>query len=196
LFIKTAGGGEILIVCLYVDDLIFIGNDQKLFAQFKNSMMSAFDMTDLGRMRFFLGIEVLQRTDGIFISQRKYAQEILERFKMDQYNSVHNPAVPSFKLTKDEEGIKVDSTLYKQIVGSLMYLTATRPDLMFIVSLISRYMESPAESHLLAAKRVLKYIKGMTNFRIFYKKGGNAEFFGYMDNDYAGDQEDRRSTSG
>jgi hypothetical protein len=196
LFIKTAGGGEILIVCLYVDDLIFTGNDQMLFAQFKNSMMSAFDMTDLGRMRFFLGIEVLQRTDGIFISQRKYVQEILERFKMDQYNSVHNLAVPSFKLTKDEEGIKVDSTLYKQIVGSLMYLTATRPDLMFIVSLISRYMESPAESHLLAAKRVLKYIKGMTNFGIFYKKGGNAEFFRYMDNDYAGDQEDRRSTSG
>jgi hypothetical protein len=108
-----------------------------LFAQFKNSMMSAFDMTDLGRMRFFLGIEVLQRTDGIFISQRKYAHEILERFKMDQCNSVHNPAVPGFKLTKDEEGIKVDSTLYKQIVGSLMYLTATRPDFMFIVSLIS-----------------------------------------------------------
>ena len=96
LFIKTAGGGKILIVCLYVDDLIFTGNDDMLFAQFKNSMMTAFDMTDLGRMRFFLGIEVLQRTDGIFISQRKYAQEIMERFKMGQCNSVHNPAVPGF----------------------------------------------------------------------------------------------------
>jgi transposase InsO family protein len=196
LFIKTAGGGKILIVCLYVDDLIFTGNDHMLFAQFKNSMMTTFDMTDLGRMRFFLGIEVLQRTDGIFISQRKYAQEILERFKMDQCNSVHNPAVPGFKLTKDEGGVKVDSTLYKQIVGSLMYLTATRPDLMFIVSLISRYMESPTESHLLAAKRILRYIKGTTNFGIFYKKGGNTEFFGYTDSDYAGDQDDRRSTSG
>jgi hypothetical protein len=158
-----------------------------LFAQFKNSMMTTFDMTDLGRMRFFLGIEVLQRTDGIFISQCKYAQEILERFKMDHCNSVHNPAVPGFKLTKDEGGVKVDSTLYKQIVGSLMYLTATRPDLMFIVSLISRYMESPTESHLLAAKRILRYIKGTTNFGIFYKKGGNTKFFGYTDSDYAGD---------
>jgi hypothetical protein len=95
---------------------------------------------------------------------------------MDQCNSVHNPAVPGFKLTKDEGGVKVDSTLYKQIVGSLMYLTATRPDLMFIVSLISRYMESPTERHLLAAKRILRYIKGTTNFGIFYKKGGNTEF--------------------
>jgi hypothetical protein len=140
-------------------------------------MMTEFDMTDLGRMIFFLGIEVLQRTDGIFISQRKYAQELLQRFKMNQCNSVHNPAVPGFKLTKDEEGITVDSTFYKQIVGSFMYLTATRPDLMFIVSLISRYMERPTKSHLQAAKRVLRYVKGTTSFGIFYKKGGSAEFF-------------------
>jgi hypothetical protein len=148
LFIRTVDGGKILIVCLYVDDLIFTDNDPMLFEQLKTSMMTEFNMTDLGRMRFFLGIEVLQRTDGIFISQRKYAQELLQRFKMNQCNSVHNPAVPGFKLTKDEEGITVDSTFYKQIVGSLMYLTATRPDLMFIVSLISRYMERPTESHL------------------------------------------------
>jgi hypothetical protein len=140
-------------------------------------MMTEFDMTDLGRMIFFLGIEVLQRTDGIFISQCKYAQELLQRFKMNQCNSVHNPAVPGFKLTKDEEGITVDNTFYKQIVGSLMYLTATRPDLMFIVSLISRYMERPTKSHLQAAKRVLRYVKGTTSFGIFYKKGGSAEFF-------------------
>ncbi|XP_068305144.1 uncharacterized mitochondrial protein AtMg00810-like [Pyrus communis] len=103
--------------------------------------MEEFDMTDLGKMRYFLGIEVNQSSRGIFISQRKYAQEVLERFNMDQCNPVLNPAVPGFKLTKDEGGIEVDSTVYKQMVGSLMYLTATRPDLMFIVSLISRYME-------------------------------------------------------
>jgi len=196
LFIRTVDGGKILIVCLYVDDLIFTGNDPMLFEQLKNSMMTEFDMTDLGRMRFFLGIEVLQRTDGIFISQRKYAQKLLERFKMNQCNSIHNPAIPGFKLTKDEEGITADSTFYKQIVGSLMYLMATRLDLMFIVSLISRYMEKPTESHLLTAKRVLRYVKGMTIFGIFYKKGGSAEFFGYTDSDFAGDQDDRKSTSG
>lgn len=149
-----------------------------MFEQFKKSMMIEFDMTDLGRMRYFLGIEVLQRKDGIFISQRKYAQEVLERFNMDQCNSVHNPVVPGFKLTKDKEGVEVDSTLYKQMVGSLMYLTATRPDLMFIVCLISRYMERPTESHLLAAKRALRYVKGTVSFGMFYPNGGREELIG------------------
>jgi len=157
LFIKTEEGGKFPIVCLYVDDLIFTGNDEIMFMHFKKSMMVEFDMTDLGKMRYFLGIEVLQSMDGIFISQQKYAQEVLERFNMKQCNPVHNPIVPGFKLTKDENGVRIDGTLYKQIVGSLMYLTATRPDLMFVVSLISRYMERPTKTHLQAAKRVLRY---------------------------------------
>jgi hypothetical protein len=90
----------------------------------------------------------------------------------------------------------IDSTVYKQMVGSLMYLTATRPDLMFSVSLINRYMERPTDSHFQAAKRILRYIKGMTGFGIFYKKGGSEELVGYSDSDYAGDQNDRKSTSG
>ncbi|KAJ8621549.1 hypothetical protein MRB53_030078 [Persea americana] len=147
-------------------------------------------------MRYFLGIEVLQRTDGIFLGQRKYAQEVLERFNMDQCNSVHNPVVLGFKLTKDEKGVEVDSTLYKQMVGSLMYLTATRPDLMFIVSLITRYMERPTKSHLIAAKRALRYMKGTVKFRMFYTNGGGKELIGYIDSDYAGDQDDKKSTSG
>ncbi|CAL9001162.1 unnamed protein product [Prunus brigantina] len=108
-----------------------------LFAEFKRSMMLEFDMTDLGKMRYFLGIEVMQRTDGIFISQKKYALEVLEKFGMNKCNPVLNPIVPGCKLLRDEDGVKVDSTIYKQIVGSLMYLTATRPDMMFVVSLIS-----------------------------------------------------------
>jgi hypothetical protein len=196
LFIKIGDGGKILISCLYVDDLIFTGNDEGMFNKFKKSMMTEFDMTDLGKMRYFLGIEVLQKDDGIFICQRKYAHEILERFRMGQCNSVKNPIIPGFKLTRDEGGVQVDSTLYKQMVGSLMYLTATRPDLMFDVSLISRYMEHPTESHFMAAKRILRYIKGTTIFGMFYKKGGVAELFGYTDSDYAGDQNDRKSTSG
>ncbi|RVW59737.1 Retrovirus-related Pol polyprotein from transposon TNT 1-94 [Vitis vinifera] len=168
LFTKTAEGGKILIVCLYVDDLIFTGNDESMFKQFKKSMMVEFDMTDLRKLRYFLGIEVMQKTD----------------------------VVPGFKLTRDKEGVEVDGTLYKQMVGSLMYLTATRPDLMFSVSLISRYMEHPTESHLLAAKRILRYVKGTVEFGVFYKKGGDDKFIGYTDSDYAGDQDDRKSTSG
>lgn len=90
----------------------------------------------------------------------------------------------------------MDETYFKQIVGSLMYLTATRPDLMFIVSLISRYMGKPTELHFQAVKRVLRYLNGTTNFEIFYKKGGSKSLIGYTDSDYAGDVEDRKSTSG
>ncbi|CAL5432597.1 unnamed protein product [Camellia sinensis] len=196
LFIKTNKGGKILIVSLYVDDLIFTGNDELMFAEFKNSMLREFDMTDLGRMRFFLGIEVLQRSDGIYICQRKYALEVLKRFRMENSNSVHNPIVPGCKLFKDENGIGVDETLFKQMVGCLMYLTATRLDLMFAVSLISRYMAKPTELHLLAAKRILRYLKGTTGLGVFYKKGWCEDLVGYADSDYAGDLEDRKSTSG
>ncbi|KAL2585495.1 hypothetical protein AAZV13_13G001300 [Glycine max] len=186
----------ILIVSLYVDDLIFTGNDELMFAKFKSSMKHEFDMTDLGNMRYFLGLEVMQRIDGIFLCQKKYALEMLQRFGMDKSNSVQTPIVPGVKLTKDDTGVKVDKTYYKQIVGSLMYLTSTRPDMMFVVNLISRYMENPTELHLLAAKRVLRYLKGTTEFGIFYKKGGNKELLAYTDNDYAGDLDDRKSTSG
>jgi hypothetical protein len=196
LFIKTTDGGTTLFVCLYVDDLIFTGNDAAMFKDFKQSMMNEFEMTDLGKMKYFLGIEVLQRPDGVFIGQRKYAQEVLDRFKMDQCNPVKNPVVPGNKLSKDEDGVRIDSTLYKQIVGSLMYLTATRPDITFVVSLISRYMEHPTEMHLQAAKRVLRYVKGTSSLGVFYKKEGNQELLGYTDSDYAGDQNDRKSTSG
>lgn len=196
LFIKSRDGGKILIVCLYVDDLIFTGNDELMFAHFKKSMMLEFDMTDLGKMKYFLGIEVLQTADGIFIGQKKYVQEVLERFGMENCNSVKNPMVPGCKLVKDADGIRVDNTFFKQLVGSLMYLTATRPDIMFIVSLISRYMECPTELHLEAAKRLLRYLKGTADFGLFYKRGRQQELIAYTDSDYAGDMDDRKSTSG
>ena len=129
-----------MIVSIYVDDLIFTGDDEPMFEDFKNSMMNEFDMSDLGRMKYILGIEVLQRDDGIFICQKKYTMEMLRGFGTEESNSVLNPVVPGFKVCKDEDGVKVNATFFKQVVGSLMYLTATRPDLLFVVSLISRYM--------------------------------------------------------
>ena len=102
-------------------------------------------MTDLGKMKYFLGAEVLQNFDGIYISQKKYANEVLQRFGMANSNATKTPMVPGFKLTKDEDGTKVDSTQYKQMIGSLMYLTVSRPDLMYVMSLVSKYMEKPTE---------------------------------------------------
>ncbi|XP_070662340.1 uncharacterized protein [Malus domestica] len=103
------------------------------------------------------------------------------------YAEVFAPVARLDTLTKDEDGVMVDITMYKQIVGSLMYLITIRPDIMFVVSLISRYMERPTELHLQAAKRVLRYLKGTIDFGLFYKKGGNEDLIGYMVSDYAGD---------
>jgi hypothetical protein len=194
--IKSSQGTSLLLMCLYVDDLIFTGNDETLFSFFKHSMMKEFNMTDLGRMRYFLGLEVLQRADGIFICQRKYAHEVLERFNMVGCNAVYNPIVLGFKLVTDSAGMTINSTQYMQMVCSLMYLTSTRLDIMFVVNLLSRYLAHPAELHLQAVKRVLRYIKGTLSYGIFYKQSGDVELLAYTDNDYAGDLEDRKSTLG
>ena len=131
----------------YVDDLIYTGDDEEMIRSFKCSMMQAFEMTDLGKMKFFLGIEVSQQSNGIFICQRKYAPEVLKRFGMLESNAVNSPIVPGCKLSKDEDGVAVDESYYKQIVGSLMYLTETRLDMMYNVSLISRYMADSFASY-------------------------------------------------
>ncbi|XP_052485085.1 uncharacterized mitochondrial protein AtMg00810-like [Gossypium raimondii] len=129
-----------------------------------------FDMSDLGLMHYFLGIEVKQVAAGTFISQKKYAQEILDIFGMKNCNGSNTPSEVGMKLEKDPRGKKIDSTYYKQIVGSLMDLTATRPDIMYAVSLISRYMEQPKEVHLLAAKRILRYLQGTIDFNVLCKQ--------------------------
>lgn len=195
LFVKRSKG-KILIVSIYVDDLLYTGDDEKLLTEFKYSMEKEFDMTDLGLMKFFLGIEIIQRTDGIFICQRKYAGEVLQRFGMEDYNPVRNPIVPGQQISRDEGGEKTDATQFKQMVGSLMYLTATRPDLMFVVSLISRFMSNPTKLHFAVIKRVMRYLKGTTDYGVFYKRGGENNFFGFTDSDYAGDMVDSKSTSG
>ena len=167
-----------------------------MLKKFKSSMKQEFDMSDLGKMKYFLGVEVVQDSGGIFIDQKKYANEILERFGMGNSNSVKNLVVPSFKLVKDEGNASVDATAYKQIVGSLMYLTAARPDLTYVVSLVSKFMERPTEVHQQVVKRVLRYLNGTTELGIFYKRGAKEKLVAYLDSDYVGDIEDRKSTSG
>lgn len=165
--------------------------------EFKSSMMLEFDMSDLGRMRHFLRIQVIQNVAGIFICQRRYAQEVLTRFGMENNNSVKNPIVLGTRLLKDETGVEIDATMLKQVVGSLVYLTATQPDLMFGVSSISRFMTNPKLSHWLATKSILRYLKGTTEHGIFYKRReGSTGLVAYIDSNYAGDLDDRRSTYG
>ncbi|XP_058746032.1 uncharacterized mitochondrial protein AtMg00810-like [Vicia villosa] len=198
LFVKCEGKNKILIVSLYVDDLIYTGNNEQMMKQFKESMKEKFAMTDLGKMKYFLGVEVNQTQQGIFIHQHRYASEILSRFGMTDCNKVCSPMVPGCKLIKDEHGKPTDATYYKQMIGCLMYLLATRPDMAFSVCLAARYMERPTELHVAAIKRILRYLKGTMSYGILYKQSedGNLKLVGWTDSDYAGDYDDRRSTSG
>ena len=196
LYTKFGADGKMLIVYLYIDDLIYVSNDGVMLDDFKKSMMNEFDMIDLGLLRYFLGIEVVQSPTSIFISQKKFVFETLDRFQMKDCNPVLTPTELGLKLTKHGAGKMVNATLYKQIVGSLMYLTSTRPDIMYAMSLISRYMENPSEVHLLAAKRIFRYLKGTTDFGITYKTTGKSRLIGFSDSDYVGDLDDRKSTSG
>ncbi|MCF8701902.1 DDE-type integrase/transposase/recombinase, partial [Corynebacterium sp. MC-10] len=188
--------GDILIVCLYVDDLIFAGNNQRMIDEFKQSMAKVFEMTDIGLMAYYLGIEVKQLEDGIFISQEGYAKEIIKKFKMDDCNPVNTPVECGIKLSKHDEDEKVDTTMFKSLVGSLRYLTCTRPDILYATGLISRYMENPTTTHLKTARRILRYLKGTINFGLFYSTSNDYKLVGYSDSDWAGDIDDRKSTTG
>ncbi|CAJ2654342.1 unnamed protein product [Trifolium pratense] len=198
LFVKYSRNKKVLIVSMYVDDLIYIGNDRQMMDEFKASMKDKFSMTDLGKMKYFLGVEVNQCEQGIFIHQQKYGTEILQRFGMQGCNKVCSPIVPGCKLVKDETALACDATLYKQMIGCIMYLLATRPDMTYAVCLAARYMERPTEMHVAVVKRILRYLKGTLTLGVLYKCRNGNDFVlqGWSDSDYAGDYDDRKSTSG
>eukprot|EP00253_Pinus_taeda_P004710 PITA_04710 len=188
--------GKLLIVVLYVDDVIFTGNDVYLIENFKTVMKEEFEMTDMGLLRYFLGIEIDQNENGIFIFQAKYVNEVLGRFNMQECKAAITPTVMGLKLSKEDSSKDFDPSLYKSIVGRLMYLTATRPDIMFDVSLISRFMERPKEAHWQASKFFLRYVKGTKRLGILYTTSECSNLVGYTDNDWARSVDDRKSTSG
>eukprot|EP00253_Pinus_taeda_P030370 PITA_30370 len=171
-------------------------NDDYLIKNFKSVMKEEFEMTDMGFLRYFLGIEVDQNENGIFISQTRYVNEVLGRFDMQECKAAITPTVMGLKLSKEDSNKDFDPSLYKSIVGSLMYLTATRPDIMFVVSLISKFMERPKEAHWQAAKRILRYAKGTKRFGILYNVSEHSDLVGYTDSDWAGSVDDRKITSG
>ncbi|KAM1819691.1 hypothetical protein ACFX1X_001299 [Malus domestica] len=150
---------DILIVCLYVDDLIFTGSNPSMSEDFKRMMTKEFEMTDIGLMAYYLGIEVKQNEEDIFISQESYTEEILKMFKMEDCKPISTPVECGVKLTKHDEGESVDPTFFKSLVGSLRYLTCTRPNILYVVGLVSRYMENPTTTHLKTTKRILRYLK-------------------------------------
>ncbi|CAL5391936.1 unnamed protein product [Camellia sinensis] len=196
LYIKRQGTAGIVIVSLYVDDLVFTGNDEKLIEDFKREMMKKYEMSDLGLLHHFLGIEIYQNNGGVFICQKKYAQTLLEKFKMKNCKAVATPLIVNEKLSKEDGSKEAEASCYRSLVGSLLYLTATRLDIMYATSLLSRFMHSPSQIHFGVAKRVLRYIQGTLNYGIFYEKFVDAKLLGFCDSDWAGCVDDMRSTSG
>ncbi|GJR95873.1 retrovirus-related pol polyprotein from transposon TNT 1-94 [Tanacetum coccineum] len=189
-------GKHILLVQIYVDDIIFASTDHNACHIFSKEMSSKFQMSMMGQMSFFLGLQVSQSPRGIFINQAKYALETLKKYGMDLSDPVDTPMVDRLKLDEDLMGIPVDQTRFRGMVGSLMYLTASRPDLVFAVCMCARYQAKPTKKHLEAIKRIFRYLKGTINMGLWYPKDNAMSLTAYADADHAGCQDSRRSTSG
>lgn len=167
-----------------------------MIEDFKRDLMKKYEMSDLGLLHYFLGIEIYQNKEDIFICQRKYARTLLEKFKMRDCKPVATPLIVNEKLSKEDGSKKVDESLYRSLVGSLLYLTITRPDIMYATSMSSRFMHNASQTHLGVAKRVLRYLQGTLDFGILYEKNVNAKLLGFCDSDWAGCVDDMKSTSG
>ena len=137
-----------------------------------------------------------QRDDGIFTSQDKYVKELLRKFKLEDSSSAKTPIATATKLDQDPKGKRIDSSLFRGMIGSLLYLTVSRLDIMFATCLCARFQDDPRESHLMAAKRIFRYIKRTLNLGLWYSKGTGFELIFYSDSDYAGCRIDRKSTNG
>ncbi|CAJ2645977.1 unnamed protein product [Trifolium pratense] len=190
---------DIVIICLYVDDLLITGSRIAEIAKVKDKLKSEFEMSDLGELSFFLGMEFMRREDGIVMHQQKYIGELLEKFEMKSCNPLSNPSETNTKIDECSDEEKVDPTVFRQIVGSLRYVCNSRPDICYDVSVISRFMHDPRKSHMIAAKRILRYLKGTLEIGLLFPIGTNSAgstLIGYSDSDWCGDITDRRSTSG
>ncbi|GJV30329.1 retrovirus-related pol polyprotein from transposon TNT 1-94 [Tanacetum coccineum] len=187
---------NLIIVQIYVDDIIFGSTCQDMCDDFAKIMHDEFEMSMMGELNFFLGLQIKQMEDGIFFNQSKYIKEMLKKFGLEDSKPMKTPMSSDTKLTKDEECESVDSTKYRGMIGSLLYLTASRPDIMFSVCLCARFQEAPKTSHLEVVKRIFRYIKGTTHLGLWYPKGTDIETVVYADSDHAGDYVDRKSTSG
>ncbi|GKB15801.1 retrovirus-related pol polyprotein from transposon TNT 1-94 [Tanacetum coccineum] len=185
-------GKHILLVQIYVDDIIFASTDPKACDIFSKEMSSKFQMSMMGQMSFFLGLQVSQSPGGIFINQSRYTQEILIKYGMDTSDPVDIPMVDRLKLDEDPLGIPVDPTRYRGMIGSLMYLTTCRPDLVFAVCMCARYQALPTKKHLEALKQVFWYLRGAINWGLWYPKDIAMALTAYVDADHASCQDTRR----
>ncbi|GJR54889.1 putative ribonuclease H-like domain-containing protein [Tanacetum coccineum] len=181
---------------VYVDDIIFGSTKKSLCTEFEKMMHKKFQMSYMGELTLFLGLQVKQKEDGIFISQDKYMIEILNKFGFTDVKTASTPMKTQKPLLKDEDGEEVDVYLYRSMIGSLIYLTSSRPDIMFTVCACARYQVNPKVSHLHVVKRIFRYLKGQPKLGLWYLKDSPFDLVAYIDSDYARASLDRKSTTG
>nr|GEU55206.1 putative ribonuclease H-like domain-containing protein [Tanacetum cinerariifolium] len=195
LFIKRKKG-DILLVYIYVDDIIFGSTNKDLCKAFEKLLKDKFQMSSMGELTFFLGLQVKQNPDGIFISQDKYVAKILRKFGLTDGKSASTLIDTEKPLLKDLDGENVDVNTYRSMNGSLMYLTSSRPDIMFAVCACACFQVTPKASHLHAVKRIFRYLKDKPHLGLWYLKDSPFNLVAYSDSDYAGASLDRKSTIG
>jgi hypothetical protein len=195
LFTKTIAND--LFVCqIYVDDIIFGSTKQSTCEEFSRIMIQKFEMSMMEELKYFLGFQVKQFQEGTFISQTKYIQDILTKFGMKDAKPIKTPMGTNGHLDLDTGGKSVDQKVYQSMIGSLLYLCASRPDIMLFVCMCARFQADPKEVHLRAMKRIMRYLVYTPKFGLWYPKGSTFDLIGYSDADWAGCKIDRKSTSG
>ncbi|WVZ58379.1 LOW QUALITY PROTEIN: hypothetical protein U9M48_008658 [Paspalum notatum var. saurae] len=193
---RLSHGGDTLIVQIYVDDIIFGGSSHALVSSFAEQMSSEFEMSLMGELQFFLGLQIKQDLEGTFVHQAKYTRDILKKFNMGDSKPMKTLMSTNTALDADEDGEAVDQKKFRGMIGSLLYLTATRTDIQFAVCLCARYQASPRTSYRQAVKRIFRYLKFTPELGLWYSSGSSLSLRGFSDADHAGCRIDRKSTSG
>ncbi|KAK5845013.1 hypothetical protein PVK06_001165 [Gossypium arboreum] len=196
LFVKHSPLGGVTTLLVYVDDIIVTGDDLEGMENLKKCLVKEFEVKELGKLKYFLGIEVAHSREGIFISQQKYIVDLLTETGKLGCKPTKTPIEVNHRLGNALEDAIVDKRSYQRLVGKLIYLSHTRPDIAYAVGVVSQFMHNPKESHLRAVYQILQYLKGTPGKGILFKKGENLTLEAYTDADYAGSMVDRRSTSG
>lgn len=181
-------------VLVYVDDIIVIGSSPSAIHSFTDSLKEKFHLRDLGQLSYFLGIEAQRYNEGLHLRQAKYISDLLDSTKMIDAKPLACPSTSGMKLSSENGTLLSDPTKYRHVVGALQYYTITRPDISYAVNQLCQFMYSPRDSHWIAAKRVLRYLKGTVDYGLFYAPFAiNLNVF--YNSDWAGNPDDRRSTS-
>ena len=170
---------DILLVQIYFDDIIIAATNDSLCKEFSKDMQSEFEMSMTGELNFFLGLQIKQTKYGIFISQAKYYKELLSRFGMENAKQMATPMSTAYYLDKDEAGQSVDIKKYRGMIGSLLYLLASRSDIMFNLFMCARYQANTKESHLSAVKRIMRYLLGTINLGLWYPRNSSYNLVEY-----------------